>query len=591
MRTLSTWTVTWRLIRQGLRPFALYALLWWFFLASALGSGLVDRAFFDRLSGARPVGLGLWWLLAALAVLHIARMVAFYAKTHGEETFRYVAQALLRRNIIANLLRRPGALPLPVEPGDALDRLEADVAEVADFPSWLPDVIGRLSAAVFGAVAMALIDPVIALVAILPLAAALVVGYLTMRHFVRYWKLTREASGAVTSFLAEVLDAVQAIKIADAEVAAAARLQALNDVRRRAEIRSSLLRQLLDGLNLNISHLSLAAVLLVAAGAMARGSFGVGDLALFAAYVPIVMEGANVLGGFISDFRTQAVSISRMLELQPNAPAESLVAPAELHLKGPHLETPSVARRPSDRLATIQVTGLSYRHPESGRGIEAVDLRLARGALTIVTGPVGAGKTTLLRVMLGLLPRDAGEIRWNGETVDDPASFFQPPRSAYVPQAPVLFSESLRENVLMGLREDAVDLPRAIWTAVLDRDVAELADGLDTLVGPRGVRLSGGQVQRAAAARMLVRLPELLVFDDLSSALDVETEATLWDRLLDGDDQGPPTCLAVSHRRGALRRADQVVVLDGGRVVGSGALDELLETCAVLQRIWGAGER
>src|SRR5205823_9527924 len=132
---------------------------------------------------------------------------------------------------------------------------------------------------------------------------------------------------------------------------------------------------------------------------------------------------------------------------------------------------------------------------------------------------------------------------------------------------PRLFSETLRENLLLGQPADGPALAAAIHRAVLDPDVAALERGLDTRVGPRGVRLSGGQVQRAAAARMLVRRPALLVCDDLSSALDVETERALWKRVLgwpgdDGDAPGAqPTVLVVSHRRAALRRADQIVLL------------------------------
>src|SRR5690606_13012519 len=128
-------------------------------------------------------------------------------------------------------------------------------------------------------------------------------------------------------------------------------------------------------------------------------------------------------------------------------------------------------------------------------------------------------------------PAQAGTIAWNGTVVVDPASFFVPPRSAYIAQNPILFSESLRDNILMGLPEDRVDLAAAIHAAVLEPDLHQLAQGLETVVGPRGVKLSGGQRQRAAAARMFVRNAELLVCDDLSSALDVETEELLWDRL------------------------------------------------------------
>ena len=163
------------------------------------------------------------------------------------------------------------------------------------------------------------------------------------------------------------------------------------------------------------------------------------------------------------------------------------------------------------------------------------------------------------------------------------AAFFQPPRCAYTAQVPGLFSETLRDNILLGLHEDQVDLATAIHAAVLERDIGELERGLDTQVGPKGVKLSGGQVQRTAAARMFVREPELLVLDDISSALDVETEQVLWQRMFEGDTQR--TCLVVSHRRAVLERADQILLLEGGRLAARGTLGELLETSEEMRRL------
>jgi ABC-type multidrug transport system fused ATPase/permease subunit len=151
--------------------------------------------------------------------------------------------------------------------------------------------------------------------------------------------------------------------------------------------------------------------------------------------------------------------------------------------------------------------------------------------LTVITGRIGSGKTTLLRALLGLLPLETGEIYWNGNIISSPGDFFVPPRCAYTAQVPRLFSNTLRNNILLGLDRTDDEIYRAMKLAVMDHDLEELDDNLETMVGARGVKLSGGQAQRAAAARMFIREPELLVFDDLSSALDVETERQLWDDL------------------------------------------------------------
>ncbi|AIQ65501.1 ABC transporter ATP-binding protein [Paenibacillus stellifer] len=239
-------------------------------------------------------------------------------------------------------------------------------------------------------------------------------------------------------------------------------------------------------------------------------------------------------------------------------------------------------------LTELSVRGLTYRYPETGRGIRNIDLDLRRGSFTVITGMIGSGKTTLVRTLLGLLTADAGDIRWNGRRVDSPADFFVPPQSAYTAQIPRLYSDTLRNNILLGNPEQPGRLTQVIHAAVMEEDVPHLQNGLDTMVGPRGVKLSGGQAQRTAAARMLVREAQLYVFDDLSSALDVETERRLWERL--SLIRGNTACLVVSHRKAAFNRADHVIVLADGEIEAQGTAEELLDSSESFRKLWHGEE-
>lgn len=259
------------------------------------------------------------------------------------------------------------------------------------------------------------------------------------------------------------------------------------------------------------------AMLLLAGQAMLQGAFTVGDFALFTYYLWFTTELPSYLGTFVGDIKQQEVAIERLVELVPDEPPEVLVADlqpapqsAQTDAQKPALpsiqnEQSSSAAAAEDGCPLLEVCNLTCRHPGAERGVRDISLRVPRGSFVVVTGQVGSGKTTLLRALLGLLPREAGEIRWNGQPMAGPDST---PRAAYTAQVPRLFSTTLRENILLAEMRSTLHgarLETAIWRAALEPDVATLQQGLDTLVGPRGVRLSGDQMQRAAAAHVRAR--------------------------------------------------------------------------------------
>lgn len=498
--------------------------------------------------GGRP------WPAAAALALTLMCAPAVIALAFRTYPLWWTAVTLRLRLAVVRGQTRQHRLPR-TPPGEVTARVLDSDRAVWYADRWVDVVTGGVvvvGTTVLGSslVAGAVVAAVLVLSAVVSAAGSPLAG--------RSARVAGDERAAFGRSLVSMLDAVRTIKLAAADDAVRAHLSQVDGRRVAASIHEHRVRSVLDGVPAFLVQAGVTA-------AWAAYLTDVWDLAT-ALLVSTAVAGSGWFGTVAGAAVTEAPVARRWLQ----ATAELAGTPDLVALPpGVDIVTgraPAPEDPPRVPLRRLTLAGLTAVHDDGTVGVAGVDLEVVAGELVLVTGRVGSGKSSLLAALAGLVDHE-GALRWNGRDVDDPELFLRPGQVAYVAQVPRVLSGSFRDNIALD-HDRGVEAPTD--DARLSADVED-AGGHGALVGHRGVRLSGGQVQRLALARALATGAELIVADDVSSALDARTEAELWAALA----RRGTTVVGASSKASALARADRVVVLEEGRVAACGPWREL----------------
>ncbi|SHJ91213.1 ATP-binding cassette, subfamily B [Hathewaya proteolytica DSM 3090] len=581
-KSMKTYQFLWELIKYKPLVYLCNTFCWVLVHLSPLVPGLIIEKVFNVLGDNAQAVDKIWMLCAILVVFAVIRSCITYAGFRFDVYYRFSVGALLRKNMLKAILEKPDESKVSTSLGETLNCLRDDANLAEDVISWMIDSVG---VTVFGTVSMIIllgINVKMTLFVFMPLSLILMIAKSLSKKIEKYRKISRETTAKVTGAMGEVFNSVQAIQLACEEENVLNHIKKLNNDRYKATLRDTLLNQAMISVFDNAVNIGTGIILLLSAKLITTGDFTVGNFALFVYFLSHVTDFTMFLGEIMAYYKQAGVAFRRMTSVMKGEAEKELVKHRDLYLdrEVPDIKNDYKVKNP---LKELEVKGLSYVYESTGRGIRDISFTVKKNTFTVITGRIGSGKTVLIKSLLGVLPSQQGEIYWNNHKVHNPATFFVPPMVSYTSQIPNLFSDTVKNNILLGIDDGQVDMDKIIHEAVFKEDLEQLECGMDTLVGPKGVKLSGGQKQRLAVARMYARSSEIFVFDDISSALDVDTELKLWQRLFERKNA---TCIAVSNRKIALQRADNIIVLKDGKIEAQGKLEELLKSCREMKQIW-----
>ncbi|MEN0068104.1 MAG: ABC transporter ATP-binding protein [Myxococcota bacterium] len=483
-----------------------------------------------------------------------------------------LVEARLKRDLFASILRHQPDFHAEFPAGDLMNRITSDVQMVRLlFGFTILGIVNTIIAMGLTASQMVRLSPTLAVAVTLPLVIGFSITLAFVGRFRRIQQRMQEATSALSDFVLSSYQGVATLKAFGAEAPVRERFAPLNREALEAQLERARLRVGIGPVLSLAASFNIFLLLWIGGPMPSAGTLTVGELVAFITLVTYLTGPLRGMTFILSLFRQAQAAMERLDVILSRPPTR------------PDLPNPEA---PPKAPPGIRFEGLTYRYPDADSdaapALENVSVSVPAGGTLGVFGPTGSGKSTLLRCLTRLEDPPAGTVFVDGVDVRQLDLMDWRDRAVLVPQRAFLFSETVSDNVLLGADPGILD--PLLERAQLKVDMDALPNGVRTEVGEAGLTLSGGQRQRVALARGLSRNANVLILDDVLSAVDHATEATLISELQRMERR--PTTLIVANRISALRHADIIVVLDKGKVVATGNHDELMTIDSPYREAW-----